>query len=336
MLFITNRLLKEGHTPKNSNELPRIINFAEENTVQQEVFFCRRIGENDYREIGHFNFFNELKLSNYQQIFFYLHGFNNLPEKDIFRETEKLQNLFDQQQNNLVQVVPLIWPCDNDYNIFQDYFDDQKAADASDMAFMRLFEKFLNWRDSENEILNTSRPCTKRLNILAHSMGNRVLMGALKRSAQYYLSHGIPLIFRNIFMAAADILNESLEFGQDGQFISQAARNVVVYYAGDDLALRSSKVANIRNGIASRRLGHTGPEKMDKVANNIYALDCGDFNEQYDSPIGHEYFSTDNLGYPGLLFRHICKCLQTGRVPLKELKGNRQILNGELLALFDK
>jgi hypothetical protein len=40
-------------------------------------------------------------------------------------------------------VIPLIWPSDNDFGIVQDYFDDQKAADASDMAFMRLFEKFL-------------------------------------------------------------------------------------------------------------------------------------------------------------------------------------------------
>lgn len=332
MLFITNRRLNEGHTP---NNLPRQINFVDDNTVQQEVFFCNRIAKDNYEEIGNFKFFNNLKSSSYQQIFLYLHGFNTQPE-NVFEQTEKLQHLFDKQETNLAQVVPLIWPCDNDFGIFQDYFDDQKAADASDMAFMRLFEKFLKWRDSENDILNTSCPCTKRLNILAHSMGNRVLMGALKRSAQYYLSDGIPLIFRNIFMAAADVLNESLEPGQDGQFISQAGRNVVVYYAGDDLALRSSKVANIRNGIASRRLGHTGPEKMDKVPNNVYALDCGDFNELYDPPIGHGYFSTDNLGYPGLLFKHICRCLQTGRVPLKKLEGNRQILNGELLALFDR
>ncbi len=79
-------------------------------------------------------------------------------------------------------------------------------------------------------------------------------------------------------MAAADVVNETLEPGQEGQHISPAARNVVVYYAADDLAMRASKIGNIANQIASRRLGHTGPENMDKVENNVYALDCDDFN----------------------------------------------------------
>ncbi|MGB5769263.1 MAG: hypothetical protein WBM32_05230, partial [Crocosphaera sp.] len=74
------------------------------------------------------------------------------------------------------------------------------------------------------------------------------------------------------------MVNETLEPGQEGQHISPAARNVVVYYAADDLAMRASKIGNIANQIASRRLGHTGPENMDKVENNVYALDCDDFN----------------------------------------------------------
>jgi len=39
---------------------------------------------------------------------------------------------------------------------------------------------------------------------------------------------------------------------------SQASRNVSVYYAFDDLALRSSKISILRNKVASRRQGHTG------------------------------------------------------------------------------
>lgn len=144
-------------------------------------------------------------------------------------------------------------------------------------------------------------------------MGARVLRETFVSTIKYFLPQGMPLIFRNIFLAAADIVNEALEPTQEGQYISPAARNVVVYYAADDLAMRASKVANVGE-IASRRLGHTGPEHMDKVNKNVYALDCDDVNTEYDTPIGHGYFASDSSGNPGLVFDHIWHCIKTGRV----------------------
>ena len=123
---------------------------------------------------------------------------------------------------------------------------------------------------------------------------------------------------------APDVVNETLEPGQEGEFIPQTARNVLVYYAADDLALRASKLANIRNSISSRRLGHTGPEKLEKVAKNVYAVDCDDFNTKYDAA-GHGYFTKDPQGRPGIAFNHLWQCIKTGRVP-----GDRmQILNAD-------
>lgn len=45
-------------------------------------------------------------------------------------------------------VVPLIWPCDDDSVVafIDDYWDDQRAADASGMAFARMLGKFDDWR----------------------------------------------------------------------------------------------------------------------------------------------------------------------------------------------
>ncbi|MCG8368186.1 MAG: alpha/beta hydrolase, partial [Pseudanabaenales cyanobacterium] len=294
----------------------------------QSVYFCRRERADNYTEIGSQQFFNQLKNAKQAQILFYIHGFNNFPEMTIFPKTQELQKLFDQKNhededaNESVLVVPVIWPCDNDRGILDDYFDDQKAADASDFAYMRMFEKFLNWRKGGDSLAD---PCTKRINILAQSMGNRVLRGALKRAVQYYQPEGPPLIFRNIFMLAADVVNETLESGQEGEFIPQTARNVLVYYAADDLSLRASKVVNVRNAISSRRLGHTGPERIEKVAKNVYAIDCDDFNTNYDSPNGHNYFAGDPQGNPGIAFNHIWQCIKTGRIP-----GDRvQVLNAE-------
>ncbi len=90
---------------------------------------------------------------------------------------------------------------------------------------------------------------------------------------------------------------------------------MVVYYASDDLALRSSKVANLKNKIASRRLGHTGPENMALTPTNVYAVDCDDVNTAYDTPLGHSYFrSGKKPGEPGKVFDHIWQTIMTGRV----------------------
>ncbi|MBE7474723.1 MAG: hypothetical protein DPW09_01710 [Anaerolineae bacterium] len=309
MLFITNRVLDQSIKLK----VGRKITFKlSDNQAQQSVYFCRRNAIDDYEEVGSQNFLDELKNSPYNQMLVYLHGYSNLPEPSVFPRAELLQWLFDQQKKNEVLVLPMIWPCDADMGAVQDYFDDQIAADASGYAFARVFEKFLGWRDESS---NLSAPCLKRINILAHSMGNRVLRATFDNVVHYYRPSGVPLIFRNIFMAAADVVNESLEEDHGGKYICDAARNVVVYYASDDLALRASKVANLKNDVASRRLGHTGPEDMAKVPKNVYAIDCDDFNSKYDT-FGHTYFSTDSLGNPGLVFRHMWEAIRTGRVPM--------------------
>lgn len=308
MLFITNRAINESL----ALEAGRKITFSEANNqAGQAIYFCRRNGFNDYTEVGSPNLLAALKASPAEQILLYFHGFNNQPEDDIFKRTQVLQELFDAKQPNLVQVIPLIWPCNDQFGVIRDYFDDQDAADASSIAYYRLLEKFLAWQEKN---VADSAPCLKRINVLAHSMGNRVLRGALERWGKYIGNKSIPLIFRNTFLVAADIVNESLEQGANGDYICQSSRNVVVYFASDDLALRSSKAANVANKVVSRRLGHSGPESPDVLPRNVYSVDCDEINNLYDNPKGHSYFLKDDQGQPGLVFQHIQNAIITGRV----------------------
>jgi esterase/lipase superfamily enzyme len=265
------------------------------------------------RNWGGFNLMSALKTSPYRQLLIYLHGFSNLPEA-VFDGAAEFQALCDQAKQNEALVLPIIWPCDDDFGVVKDYWDDQKPADASAFSLARVLGHFMQWR--ENAERNPAQdPCLKRINMLAHSMGNRVLRETLWAWNKYDLPNGVPLIFRNTYLVAADIENESIHKGETGELISHASRNVVVYYASDDLALRSSKVANIKNKIASRRLGHTGPENMDLTPPNVYAVDCDDVNTAYDMPKGHSYFrSGKNQGEPGKVFEHICQTIMTGRV----------------------
>jgi len=310
MLFITNRF------PKGSIQTRTNRNFdfdLKNNGPSNSVFFCRHNPDGSNNEVGGLNFLTELKQASYRQILLYIHGFSNLPDA-VFAAAQKFQDLCNGKSSGEVLVVPIIWPCDNDLGIVKDYWDDQKAADGSAPAFTRALCRFIEWRNNHSSD-PAADPCLKRINILAHSMGNRVLRETLYQWDKYDLPDGVPLIFRNTFLVAADIENESIHRTEKGKLICDASRNVVVYFASDDLALRSSKAANLKNKIASRRLGHSGPENMDLTPNNVYVVDCDDVNNVYDNPKGHSYFrSGRHEGESGLVFDHIFNCLLTGRV----------------------
>ena len=311
MLFITNRFPKQSIRTK----INRKFDFdLRNNAPSNSVFFCQRKRKNAYIEIGSIEFLRRIKASQYKQILVYIHGFSNLPEDHIFPATRELQQLFDLKQKDRILVIPLVWPCDSDIGIVQDYWDDQKAADQSAYSFARVLQKFMKWRNS-TEYNPENDPCLKRINLLAHSMGNRVLRETLATWNTYDLANGVPLIFRNTFLVAADIVNESLHKGQRGELICHASRNVIVYFASDDLALRASKAANLKNKVASRRLGHSGPENIALTSPNTYAVDCDDVNIKYDPPKGHSYFrSGTKTGRPGVVFNHIYDSIQTGRI----------------------
>ena len=312
MLFVTNR------TPQESirSQPGRKITFdLQDTSASQNLFFCRRIHPNDYAEIGSQAFFAELKSpESANQILLYIHGFNNTGEQEIFPRAQLLEDLVNKTVNRrLVQVVPLIWPCDDDsaVAILDDYWDDQQAADRSGCTFARLLGKFDRWRRHEDQQKN---PCTKRINVLAHSMGARVLRNALRSWAHHYGGGQVPQLFRNVFLVAADLVNHTLERDREGQFIPDSARNVVVYYANDDLAMPASKLANLKSGTVSRRLGMTGPEKLCAVPRNVFEADCDEFNNTFDSPYGHSYFLAAPNGDVSPVLEHVADTIETARV----------------------
>jgi len=310
MLFITNRVPKQGI----ETIIGRDFDFdLDNNSASNSMFFCERVSTRKTIEVGGMEFLQRIKNVNARQILLFIHGFSNLP-KDVFKTTQELQSLCDKAKSGEVLVIPIIWPCDNDFGIVKDYWDDQKAADQSAFSFARVLERFMSWRNDSTRNPEDD-PCLKRINILAHSMGNRVLRETLANWNKYDLPGGVPLLFRNTFMVAADIVNESIHEGNKGELISHASRNVIVYHASDDLALRASKASNLKNKVASRRLGHSGPENMDKTPRNVYKVDCDDLNYRYDRPKGHSYFGYGTRkGSAGEVFKHIFSCLEVGRV----------------------
>ena len=304
MLFVTNRRIEGSRR----SQPGRGITFASgDQEPGVSLFFCQRLGPEQYVELTAMPFFSRLRRSRHRQLLFYIHGFSCQPEARIFPDAARLQALCDALDPELAEVVTIVWPCDDDFGLVLDYWDDQHSATASGLALARVLGKFIAWRDR----LGTEETCLKHVNIVAHSMGNRVLATALSSWSRDY--GAVPALFRNLFMVAADVANDLFAPGRPGVVLSAAARNVVVYHAADDFALRSSKVANLKNRIVKRRLGHTGPSDLDRAPANVTAIDCDDFNNGYD-PLGHSYLLADPAGQPGAVLRHIVDTMRGGRV----------------------
>ncbi len=324
MLFLTNRVINQSANSKAGRAITFDLN---DNNAGQSLYFCRRIEQDSYVEVLSEPFFDELRKGEFEQILLFIHGFNNLPENAIFQRAEQLQLFLDSDASTKTLVVPIIWPCRNPgKNTVEDYLSDQNAADASAYAFARAFAKFQEFQDGSSREI----PCKKRIHVLAHSMGNRVLRESLFVWVENIRNYQPPLLFRSTFLVAADVVNETLENDQRGKYITMASKNVLSYFSGDDLALRASKAINARD--ASRRLGHTGPYDFRKVAGNVWGIDCDRVGLRYDPTYGHTYFLGADNGGPGLVFDHILQTLRLGR-PLSGVIGiNRQFDIDAILA----
>ncbi len=91
MLFITNRQLKQSSRSKKN----RKIDFdLAQNAPANDLYYCRRVGENEYVEIGSEALLQELKEVDYRELLFFIHGFSNLPEPDISSRALRLYRPF--------------------------------------------------------------------------------------------------------------------------------------------------------------------------------------------------------------------------------------------------
>lgn len=310
MLFVTNRI------PSTANPLVsergRKLEFSEKPAdAANSLFFCRADEDKTITEVMSQGFFEALANGNTKNVLLYIHGYNT-GLGDALGKGFSLQALLDRiTGSRKIDVVTLVWPCTGDVNDqgqssrVLEYWNDQDAADMAGPVFGRLLSRYA-FRQAHSP--GGAGACQMRVHVLAHSMGNRVLMNVLNAWGNNLGGFGVPLLCRNIFLIGADIPSTALEPGEPGYPITVAARNVIVYHAADDRRLEESIVANtfrlgFRGAIEMTiRLGDRGPESLRKTRSNVYAIDCDLFNEAFDTrmgngksvSVGHSYFLTDD------------------------------------------
>jgi len=194
--------------------------------------------------------FDALKSEHKDQAFIFIHGYNNTFESAALRTA---QLFYDLEYKG----IPIMysWPSTGKAT---GYFKDGNNIEKS----TELFQQFIKDVAEKNP--------EKKLNIIAHSMGNRLLVETISKLQDTHPS----IKFENIIMAAPDVSKN--DFDQQHSYkVFNSANHINLYCSKKDKALNLSKVLNFerRLGLADSKIYIKQPLKTVDVTE---AGDCED------------------------------------------------------------
>ena len=221
-----------------------------------------------------------------QELVFFIHGYS-VQTKSMVTSTDEMQKNFNANQPDVDQalVVPVDWACAErpwwHFRPLATYYEDQECSEKAG----RAIGKFLRSLKSTN---------SQKLNVVAHSMGNRVLRSVGKSAAgqarwdMEALAQGKSLLeaapkdlqsnenlFENIFFVSADIPESVFEEPTDGTESQQeehalkscvaalavmSKRMHVLHANGWDQALNASSALNGGNARLGSRVPYASGE----------------------------------------------------------------------------
>ena len=165
-----------------------------------------------------------------QSVMLFVHGFNVTFDAALIRSAQLVVDLREGADFNPGAPALFSWPSAGKVAPGT-YRGDQ----ARSLAAAPYLTEFLNLLTQNLEI--------ERVNIIAHSMGNRVLTEALENYAATYLeTHPDKAIEFRIVLAAADV--DRAEFDRVAEGLKDMDPKVTIYASDNDQALNVSKFLN--------------------------------------------------------------------------------------------
>ncbi|WP_084418155.1 alpha/beta hydrolase [Henriciella litoralis] len=209
---------------------------------------------------------------NSYSLLLFVHGFNTPFEDALIRSAQLSVDLSRRDVFDVGVPVLFSWPSAGKVSL-GDYKGDRDRS----LAAAPHLEAFLE--------LLTANADVDRINIVAHSMGNRVLTKALEDFANDYVEkHGDSGIEFRIVLVAADVDRDI--FDATTGILDNLEANITIYTSDADKALQVSNIVNRK-----MRLGDTDGDKPYIRENNFYeTVDAtGVATELFG--LGHNYYS---------------------------------------------
>ncbi|MFD1874489.1 alpha/beta hydrolase [Hymenobacter bucti] len=209
---------------------------------------------------------NKIAESARKEAFIFVHGFNNTFEDATLRTAQFAYDLG-------FTGVPVMfsWPSQGPaINLVDQYRLDEKMNALSVAPFKGFLRHFLQ----------TSK--ARQVYLIAHSMGNRIMVAALKemmvQEPQVFLGHTI----QEIVLTAPDISAE--DFKQDiVPIVKKGATNITLYASNDDIPLKTSMALNL-----APRAGQAGQRLL--VLPGVETIDASGVASDF---LAHSYFASE-------------------------------------------
>ena len=228
---------------------------------------------------------NRVNASKMKEAFIFIHGYNNSFSDSIRRTAQMAYDLnFDGAP------IAYTWPSGE--KLWQ-----YPAAEGNARWTVPHFQKFLN------QIAEQSG--AQRIHLIAHSMGNRVLVDAVSGLK-------LPKFFQQIVMAAPDIDTEV--FADLEKSIASAAARVTIYASDHDEALATSEKLH-----TYKRLGQGGKDIFTSAL-----CDTVDASKVDLSTVGHSY-----IGDNTYVLHDLATLLKSNTAP-KNRPGLTSIISNKL------
>lgn len=218
----------------------------------------------------------------------FIHGFDNTFENAITRAAFNQQWL---EQSGVpaasTAVVAFSWPSAGKLIGFPfpslAYRSDQTRAGQSGVHLMTFFANL-------QPLIDAARSKGNRVFLLAHSMGNWALQAAVE--SWFVHGNGDALLFDEAFLAAADEVFNTFEFGPQGRLsgLSRLAKRISIYSSERDEVLKLSSVLNL-----AKRLGQDGPRDRSDTTlfppGKYLMVDCSNATDYAFNPeSSHQYY----------------------------------------------
>jgi esterase/lipase superfamily enzyme len=201
----------------------------------------------------------EIQSSPSKDVFIFVHGYNNSFE-DTARRTAQLAYDLDFDGTPLMYS----WPSQG---LLTGYFADEGMVDASG----RHLAEFLDTVAAQSG--------AERIHMIAHSMGNRVLLAALKAYLPAHTPDKRTHPFGQVVFTAPDV--DRSAFMTAFESLRGSADRLTLYASDSDVALRMSKYYH-----GAPRAGSAGP-----LIIKLQGLDTIDISGLPADVLGHSYFA---------------------------------------------
>lgn len=274
---------ERGETPHAQGSAPQ------DSDKLAEYVFLTRITTNG-RETFTATLQDAIHYDGTDSVLLFVHGFNVKFDEALVRAAQLSNDLSRDDQFDIGIPVLYSWPSAGALSL-ENYQGDR----ARSLSAAPYLEEFL---DIITEDLDVSR-----INIIAHSMGNRVLTTALEDYARDYLDrHNRDDLEFRILLVAADVERDIFD-AANGVFDNLDA-NVTIYTSDTDRALH---ISNIVNANQQKRLGDTDTNRpYIRSAQNYQTIDATAVTTELFG-VGHNYYS-DN---PTILWDMMCTIGET-------------------------